>query len=273
MTAQLARRDARGLVARYGPWAVVTGASDGIGRAMAFALARAGLDVVLVARRESLLTAIAGELEQSFGVRTRIVALDLGPDDGPAALVDATRDLDVGLMIPAAGFATSGPFVETPLTDELDMLAVNCRAVVHLAHAFGRRFVARGRGGLVLFSSIVAFQGVAHAAHYSATKAYVQTLAEALHVELRPHGVDVLATAPGPTASGFSARADMKMSRTVSAEVVAAQTIDALGRHMTVRPCFLSQALELALTLPRWGRVKVMQRVVAGMTRHQRAPD
>jgi uncharacterized protein len=147
------------------------------------------------------------------------------------------------------------------------MLDVNCRAVLRLAHGFGRRFAAQGRGGLVLMSSLVAFQGVPRAAHYAATKAYVQTLAEGLRQELGRAGVDVVASAPGPVASGFASVAGMTMARSVSTETVAVQTLDALGRQATVRPGMLSKLLEGSLaTLPRAMRVKVLARVMAGMT-------
>lgn len=257
------------LKSRYGPWAVVTGASDGIGRAIASELAAEGLDLVLVARREARLETIAAELRERHGVSARVVAADLATREGIDAVLDATEGLDVGLFVPAAGFGTSGAFLEGELESELNMLDVNCRAVVALSHAFGRRFAQRGRGGLVLFSSLVAFQGVPNAAHYAATKAYIQTLAEALHIELAPKGIDVIASAPGPTASGFAERADMRMSGTVPAEVVAHQTLRALGRRMTVRPGFMSKFLEFALTMPRWGRVRIMRIVMGGMTAHQ----
>lgn len=253
---------------RYGPWAVVTGASDGIGRASALELARHGVHVVLVARREPELAAVARDVE-ALGARAAVVVADLSTQAGIDQLLAATEERDVGLLVAAAGYGTSGGFLDNEIDDEIDMLDVNCRAVVKLSHHFGRRFVARGRGGLVLFSSLVAFQGVPFAAHYAATKAYIQNLAEGLHVELADHGVDVLASAPGPTSSGFARRADMKMGRTVPADVVARQTLRALGRRMTVRPGFLSKFLELALKMPRWGRVRIMRLVMGGMTRHQ----
>jgi uncharacterized protein len=158
-------RDGARLHARYGPWAVVTGASDGIGRALAIELARAGLHVVLAARRHEVLTTLADELSARYRVEARAVAVDLAQPDGVRALVDATRDLDVGLLVAAAGFGTSGDFARADLDAELSMIDVNCRAVAALSHAFAQRFVARGRGGLVLMSSLVAFQGVPRASN------------------------------------------------------------------------------------------------------------
>ncbi|MBL8951823.1 MAG: SDR family NAD(P)-dependent oxidoreductase [Myxococcaceae bacterium] len=258
-----------GLAERYGPWAVVTGASDGIGREMARVLGSSGLNVVLVARRRERLEALAAEL-RGYGVDVKVEAADLGDLAELERVLTTCAGLDVGLLVASAGFGTSGSFLEQPLAAELTMLDVNCRAVVVMCHALGRQLAARGRGGLVLMSSLVAFQGVPRAAHYAATKAYVQSLAEGLHVELRPRGVEVLASAPGPIRSGFGARADMQMGMAESPEVVARGTLAALGRAGTVRPGLLSKLLELSLaTLPRWARVRVMALVMGGMTRHR----
>ena len=181
--------------------------------------------------------------------------------------MSATRALDVGILIAAAGFGTSGEFVETPVGEQLSMIDVNCRAVVELSHHFGTRFVQRGRGGVVLMSSIVAFQGVARVATYAATKAFVQTFAEGIRAELSPLGVDVIASAPGPVHSGFAHRASMTMTQAASPRTVAQQTLAGLGSATTVRPGWLSKVLELSLSLlPRRGRVRMMGVVMAGMT-------
>ncbi len=253
--------------ARYGPWAVVTGASDGIGRAMAQWLAAAGLNLVLVARRREVLEPLATDLMAQYGVETRVIAADLALASGVEAVAVGTGDLDVGLLVAAAGFGTSGRFIDSPLEQELDMSDVNCRAVTALVWHFGRRFAAQRRGGMVLMSSLLAFQGVPYAAHYAATKAYVQTLAEALHVELAPLGVAVVASAPGPVYSGFATRARMRLGMGLRPGDVAGATLDALGRRGTVRPGALSKTLEGALILlPRWARVRVMGTIMAGMT-------
>ncbi len=253
---------------RYGPWAVVTGASDGIGREFAVRLAERGINVLLAARRKELLDTLASELSERFGVQTAVVSGDLANPSSIDDLVARTRDLDVGLLVAAAGFGTSGPFVDANLSEELGMIDVNCRAVAALSHAFGRRFVDRKRGGIVFMSSLVAYQGVPRAANYAASKAYVQSFAEGLRLELKPLGVDVIASAPGPIRSGFAARASMTLGLAQTPREVAGETLARLGHRGTVRPGWLAKFLEASLMfLPRRGRVRMMSVVMAGMTK------
>ena len=255
---------------RYGPWALITGASDGIGREFAVRVAELGLDVVVVARRVDRLEELAHRLRADHGVEVAVRPTDLGDPRQVDALLEATRTFEIGLVVGAAGFGTSGDFVETSRDDELSMIDVNVRAVAALAHHFAPRLTARGQGGLVLLGSIVGFQGVSRAANYAATKAYVQTLGEGLRAELAPRGVDVVVSAPGPVLTGFSARANMKFTRGMRPRDVAVDTLKGLGRQTTVRPGLLGKALEASLALlPRGGRVRVMSRVMSGMTAHQ----
>lgn len=261
------------LAHRYGPWAVVTGASDGIGQAFARHLAASGLNLVLVARREALLQGLAAELQRAHGVQCRVVVADLADLEAVHRLADSTAALDVGLLVAAAGFGTSGPLLDADLGVETEMADLNCTSVLAQAWHFGSRFAKRGRGGVVFMSSLLAFHGTPHAAHYAATKAYVQTLAEGLRAEWAALGVDVIASAPGPIDSGFAARADMRMAQALPAEVVARVTMQALGRRTTVRPGWLSKLLGWSLAmLPRWGQVRVIALVMKGMTAHQGQP-
>jgi len=257
---------------RYGPWAVVTGASSGIGREVAIELAEAGLNLVLVARSHGVLEEMAEDLVTRRGIETRAVAADLALGAGTDAVETATRDLDVGLLVAAAGFGTSGPFLDASLEKELEMLDVNCRAPLEMSLRFGRRFAARGRGGIVLMGSLVGFQGTPNAANYAATKAYVQTLGEALHAELAPLGVDVMVSAPGPTHSSFASRAGMRMGAALEPADVARATLGALGRRTTALPGALTKLLTYSLVpLPRGARVRIMGRVMGGMTKHRLA--
>jgi uncharacterized protein len=262
----MSTREQTRLRTRYGPWAVVTGASSGIGREVSVQLAEAGLNLVLVARTLAALEELAAALRAKHKIEVRVLSLDLAVQSSIGVIAEATAELDIGLLVAAAGFGTSGPFLNTPDDAEFDMLAVNCRAVFALTRLFGKRFAGRGRGGIVLFGSIVGFQGTPHAAHYAATKAYVQSLGEALSVELAPLGIDVLASAPGPTNSGFAARAGMTMGATVTPAVVAKATLAALGRRQTALPGLLTKVLAYSLaTAPRWLRVRIMGGVMKGM--------
>lgn len=259
--------------AKYGPWSVVTGASEGIGRALAHNLSESGINVALVARRRPLLRALASDLTERHGVETRVIVADLSNGSGVDRVFSATSDLEVGLLAACAGFGTSGALIDAQVDNELDLLAVNCRAVLSLSHGFARRFVAQRRGGIVLMSSLLAFQGVPRASNYAATKAYVQTLAEGLRLELRPFGVDVLASAPGPVSTGFERRADMRMGKALEPDQVARATLRALGHRTTVRPGWLSKLLEYSMIgLPRFLRSKILALVMRGMTEHQQRP-
>jgi uncharacterized protein len=257
---------------KYGPWAIVTGASDGIGAAFAEQLAGAGLKLVLVARRAERLKVLADRLRQEHGTDTLVIPADLSTAQGLSAVDQATSGLDAGLFVASAGYGTSGPILNADLEQEHAMIEVNCSAVLHQTIVFGRRFAARGRGGIILLASLLGWQGTPNSAHYAATKAYVQSLAEGLRVEWKGLNVDVLSSAPGPVHSGFATRANMRMGAAVSPTVVARQSLNALGRKGTVIPGVLSKLLTYSLApLPRFLRTRILGRVMQGMTRHQQA--
>lgn len=257
-------------VQRYGPWALITGASDGIGKALATRIAANGINVVLSARSEDKLDSLALQLASTHGVETMVLPVDLAEPAAVDAIEDVTRRLDIGLVVLAAGFGTTGTFLETAPAEERQLVAVNITAVMRLSHAFAGRLAARGTGAIVLFGSIVGWQGVPGQANYAASKAYVQSLAEGLHDEMAPRGVDVLAVAPGPVESGFGARAGLTMPSATSADVVATATLNALGRRRTVIPGVRGKFLTAALMLlPRRMRSSVLGKVIAGM----RAPQ
>lgn len=196
----------KNLSSKYGQYAVVTGASSGIGAEFAAQLAAGGLSLALVARRQDKLQALAGRLRSQYGTSVEIIELDLGADGAVSELLRRTSRLDVGMVVASAGIATAGPFLDTPLTEESALIGLNLSVPVQLAHEYGRLFRARRRGALVLVSSAVAFGPVPYMANYSAAKAYIASFGQALRHELKPAGVDVLVLAPGPTRTeGFAA--------------------------------------------------------------------
>jgi short-subunit dehydrogenase len=187
---------ADGLAQRYGPWAVVAGASDGTGAAFAEEIASHGVNVVLVARRKALLDEVADRLP----AESRVVVLDLSDPNAIAQLVDATRDLQVGLLVYNAGADSVNRSMLAWELDELRaLIRRNCTAVVEACYAYGRAMVERRCGGVILVTSGAAWAGGATLAAYSATKAFDMNLAESLWAEWRAYGVDVLSLVLGTT--------------------------------------------------------------------------
>ncbi len=257
-------------VSKYGPWALVTGASGGIGREIATLLASNGCNVVLVARRTEELTKLSEELRSSFGVDALPLPADLATELDAGMVLEQIKDLEIGLYVANAGFGTAGQFVDIAPEQELNMIDVNCRALTALAHPLAQKMKSRSCGGMIFLSSIVAFQGVGNSVTYAATKAFVQSFAEGLAIELGPHGIDVLSSAPGPVGTEFAKRADMQMGAAASPLAVAKATLGALGRARTTRPGFQSKLLGYGLgSLPRRMRSMILTKVMSGMTKHR----
>lgn len=268
---KLSKTEKSRLKQKYGDWAIVTGASSGIGLELAARLAEAGFNLVMNARNLNKLQEAERDLKSKYAIEIRVIAVDASLPEGIDKLIESTQDLNVGLLVVSAGFGTSGLFIHSSLHAEVNMLKVNCEALLTLTHCFSQKFANQKRGGIIIMSSMVAFQGVPYSANYAATKAYVQSLAEALAIELKPYNVDVLAAAPGPVASGFEQRANMKMSMSLKPLQIGVPILKALGRKTTVLPGFLTKILVYALRIvPRWGKIKIMGIVMGGMTRHQR---
>jgi short-subunit dehydrogenase len=196
------------LAERYGEWGLVTGASSGIGAEFARALAREGLSLVLTARREERLRALADELEKQWNISTRTIAVDLASSDGPARLADAVRDLEIGVLVNNAGIGYAGR-LDLQETERLQsLLAVNCHAPLVLTSRLVPGMVERGRGAVIFTGSAAGHQPIPFHGVYSATKAFDLFLGESLFVELRDQGVDVLVVEPGPVETEFQDAAD-----------------------------------------------------------------
>jgi uncharacterized protein len=182
----------------YGPWGVVTGSSRGLGAEYAEQLAKKGMNVVLVARSEDKLNGLASHLKETYGVAVKVVPADLSTSEGRARVSSQTQDLDIGLLINNAGSWQFGSFLENDLNRDQQAVALNSASPLELCHAFGKRMAARGGGGIINVGSGAALHGVPGQATYSATKGFMQNLTEALHKELKPAGVKVMITDPGP---------------------------------------------------------------------------
>src|SRR5262249_29465053 len=193
----------RVLIDRFGPWALVTGASSGIGEAFARRLAELRMNLVLVARREDRLRRLADELQGRHMIGTRVVSADLSRDDFLPVIEQATADLEIGLLVNNAGLGTVGKFLDNDLNAELAMIYVNNRASLILAHHFGRLMRARHRGGMIFVASFRGFAGVPAMSNYAASKAHSLVFAEGLARELQNDGVTVQALCPGATRTEF----------------------------------------------------------------------
>ena len=218
---------------KYGPWAIVAGASEGIGAAFARQLAAGGFSLLLLARREEKLRALEKELA-SGGVMVRSASVDLGRTDLDKVLADLTAGLEVGLVVYNAAYAGIGGFFTSSLTDKLRHLDVNCRGPLVFCDQLGAPMRARGRGGIILVSSMAGFQGAALISTYAATKAFNTVLAEGLWSELKQEGVDVQVTVAGATRTpGFLQQTPEDKQRAVlpmAPEAVAAGALARLGR-------------------------------------------
>lgn len=268
---QLSVKEKERLLSKYGEWAIVTGASSGIGLAIARQLASAGFNLIINARNGAQLEKLQKELSFNYAVEVKPAVADLSEAEGVEKLIFLSKGLKVGLLVNNAGYGSSGLFVSSSLPVELNMLRVNCEAVLSLSHYFAQRFKEQKRGGIIFMSSLVAFQGVPYAAHYAATKAYIQSFAEGLAAELKPFNVAVLAAAPGPVESGFGKRANMQMGKALLPDKISGPILKALGKRRTVVPGLFSKVLVYSLrTMPRFVKIKIMQQVMGGFTAHQR---
>ena len=199
------------LASKYGGWAIVTGATAGIGKSFAQQLARDGMHVVLVARSEDALQETAEELRTQYAVQTRVLALDLSQPMAAETVDLETLDLDVGLLVNNAAVEQRGAFVKHSVEELRNAIDLNVTTPTDLGQRFGRRFVKRRRGGIIFVSGSIGYQAVPHMANYAATKAHQVNLAEALYYELRPHGVDVLGLSPGLTQTPMVGRLEQSI--------------------------------------------------------------
>jgi uncharacterized protein len=188
-----------------GKWALVTGASAGIGKALAQELAAGGTNLVLTARRKDRLQELAQELAAAHKIRTQIFVADLTDSRAPETILAFTREngIDVDLLINNAGFGAFGEFTSVDTQRLLDMVQVNCSAVVHLTRLYLPEMIKRRGGDVLIVASTASFQAVPYISTYAATKAFDLLLAEGLAEEMKPYGIRVCALCPGSTESEF----------------------------------------------------------------------
>jgi len=245
---------------RYGPWALVAGAGLGIGRAFGLALAEHGLSVVLIDRDPAPNEALADEIRAAGGT-ARTETFDLGELEAADRFAALAEELEIGLGIYCAATTYCGRYLDEPLAGLRQRVAVNCAGPDVMSHTLAKPMVERGRGGLILLSSMAGLQGTGWVASYSATKAFDLALAEALWYELGEHGVDVLALLPGTTDTpgmrSSGARGDR--SGWMQPEEVVSEGIAALGQE-PVHVCGEAnrQIVAAFAGMPREQRLRIM---------------
>ena len=223
--------ETRGFRERYGEWALITGASSGIGHAFARRLAQGGMNVVLVSNEPTGLELTANEL-RGAGVETRVCCVDLSTPGFLDGIRAATDDLGVSLLINNASFGSVGAFLTHPLERYEAMIGLNVRAYVALTHHFLPAILARNRGALIFVSSLNVISPIGKSAVYTATKAFELYFAGALWWELRDSEIDVLIVQPGPTKTGFQRIAGTKLaSWAMEPEEVADGALAVLGQQ------------------------------------------
>ena len=239
----------------YGPVALVTGASSGIGWGFAEELAEMGFDLVLAARRVARLEELSGELARRHGTRSAICEVDLAQPTGPTTLLQFTAGRDIGLVISNAGFGLKGAHEANDPATVTDMLMVNCNTPLQLAHGFIPRLKQRRKGGMVFTSSIEGLMGCPYSTAYSASKALVIALGEGLWGELQGSGVDVLTLCPGATESEAAGKQGIDirtLQQVMPARDVARLTLENIAHGPTYFPSpFYKANFDQLLALPK----------------------
>jgi len=249
---------------RYGPVALVTGASSGIGKAFAERLAAMGLHLVLVARRVERLEALAARLREERGIQVKVCQVDLAERTAVQQILDATKSLDVGLVVSNAGFGLKGDHSANDPKAMTDMLMVNCNVPMLLAHGYIPRLRKRRGGAIVFTSSVEALIGCPYSTAYSASKALVNSLGEGLWAELAPDGIDVLTICPGATDTEAAALQGIDLA-TLKNVMAPEQVVELALENIANGPVYICSehykaVFEQLLSMPRRQALTAMAR-------------
>lgn len=244
---------------KYSDYALITGASSGIGKEFANQIAGRGLNLVLVARRKNKLDELAVKLQKQHNVIVKTIELDLLKENAVETLRSETKDLNIGLLIPNAGIETHGSFIENDYNQESKVVKLNTLIPMQLAHAFSAKMVQRNKGGILFISSTFGHQSVPYFANYSATKSYILSIGQALNYELKQFGVDVTVLSPGLTKTEMSQNMhgiDFGKMPIIEMEVepVVKKALNALGKKQAVIAGGLNIFMDIMgkFTTPRW---------------------
>ena len=223
---------------KYGQWALVTGASSGIGKAITEQLAESGMNIVAVASNEMKLEKLKSEIQNQYSVQVETLSVDLSDSQSIDVIAEKTIGIDIGLVVANAGIENSGAFLNVNRANEERLVAININSPMQISHVFGKRLVQRGGGGLLLVSSLFGYQGIPYVANYAASKAYILSFGEALHEELKESGVDVTVVSPGLTTTSMTENMPIDFSKIPTTRhkpaIVAKIALANLGKKATV---------------------------------------
>lgn len=263
---------------KYGPWVVIAGASEGVGGAFARKLAQAGLNLVLIARKQASLERVAEQVRAESSVQVRTLALDLTSSDVLERVCAITDDIEVGLLVYVAG-ANQGMerFFDAPLSSALRVVRLNPIGQVTLSYHFGKKMSSRGRGGIILIGSLASSAGATPLVAYCASKAFTQNFAEGLWSELQPRGVDVLYVVLGAVATpnrqrqsvdrSQKGRSDLKddpNQNVMQPDDLAQQSLACLPDGPILIPKQVAAYFHQLTTLPRRDASELMRKMLSG---------
>jgi uncharacterized protein len=226
---------------KYGPLALVAGASEGLGAAFSHYLAAAGMDLVLVARRREPLEKLAGKLSDQYGIQVSCISCDLSETDAAVTLGDSLKDKDINLMVYNAAMSYIGPFEQNSQNAHIRIAYANMITPMSLLSIFGASMLNKGRGAVILMASLAGFQGSGFLAAYAASKAFTRVLAESLWYEWKDRGVDVIACCAGATATpNFINTKPEKTSRFAPRVEHPEEVVEACMKRLGRKPSFIS---------------------------------
>ncbi len=260
---------------KYGPWAVVAGAAEGLGEAYSVSLAKKGLNLVMIDNQRETLQKLASELEKEYSIQIVTLHLDLGEKDAVKQIMAAIGQKDVRLLVYNAAFSMIKPFTDLS-EEELDkFIEINSRTQIRLVHAFSKKLIAGKRpGGILLMSSLAGLIGMQLVTPYSASKAFTWNLAEALHHELKPHSIDVMACIAGATATPAYLKTNPKYGKLKPLVMKSAEVADAalnkLGKRTLFIPGFSNRLNYFILTrlIPRKAAANMVNKMMGKMYLH-----
>lgn len=243
---------------RYGPWAVVAGSAEGLGESWSLALARREMNLLMVDNQGEKLKDLSQRIRNGSGVETQELPLDLSDGDATGRIMDAVVQKECRLLIYNAAYSIIRPFADLR-PEELDnFIQINVRTQLQLVHAFSRYLIDKGHGGgIILMSSLAGLLGMRLVAPYAATKAFAWNLSEAIHHELKPYGIDVMACIAGATSTPAYIMTKPRYGRlkplVMAPDAVAEEALSSFGRKALFIPGFSNRMNYFILTrlLPR----------------------